>query len=63
MTNHPTPADLPKQTDDALRLARLNLRSRFNKLASSTKRMDAETIELFHDLLDQARNPNLGQRR
>ena len=49
-----TPNDVPQYTD-ALRLARLNLRTRFTKLASSTKSMDVETLELFHDALDQVR--------
>lgn len=53
-----TPNDVPQRTDDALRLARLNLRTRFQKLASSTKRMDVEAIERFHDALDAARTAN-----
>ncbi|MCV7104220.1 hypothetical protein [Mycolicibacterium chitae] len=53
-----TPNDLPQRAEDALRLARLNLRTRFQKLASSTKSMDVETIEIFHDALDAARSAN-----
>jgi len=62
MTEHTAPNDVPQHTD-ALRLARLNLRTRLNKLASSTKGMDAATIEAFHDALDQARQQARGERR
>lgn len=50
-----TPNDMPANTD-ALRLARINLRSRLQKLASGTTNMEVDAIEIFHRKLDQARN-------
>lgn len=49
-----TPNDMPRNTD-ALRLARINLRSRFQKLAGSSTHMNVDAIEIFHRKLDQAR--------
>jgi hypothetical protein len=40
---------------DALRLARINLRSRLLNLAGRARSMDVDAIELFHYHLDYAR--------
>jgi hypothetical protein len=37
---------------EALRLARINLRSRFQRLATRTTSMNVDQIEHFHDALD-----------
>ncbi|MHA7664471.1 hypothetical protein [Mycolicibacterium sp. HS_4_1] len=49
-----TPNDIPANAD-ALRLARINLRSRLLSLAGRTKSMNIDAIELFHYHLDYAR--------
>lgn len=46
----------PPSVDEALRLARINLRSRLMSLAGRVRTMDVNTIEVFHDHLDQARD-------
>lgn len=46
----------PPSVDDALRLARMNLRSRLMSLAARARTMDARAIEIFHDRLDQVRD-------